>query len=295
MAALLTAWGRRVVHAPAQAAFTSRCAALSNHSALHLHGPVFSRLLATSPSRPVASDVLRRLGIEPGASIPGVFNGKWGGSGPELTSANPATNDVLARVTSGTEAELNETLNLAKAAQAEWREVPAPKRGDVVRQIREALYANKADLGALVSLEVGKILPEGLGEIQEYIDVADFALGLSRALNGQVIPSERPGHFMMEQFHPLGVVGVISAFNFPVAVAGWNVALALVTGNATVWKPAPSTPLTAVAVSKLIQRVLEDNGYPGALHSLVCGGADVGQAMALDSRVDLLSFTGSTE
>ncbi|KAJ3112853.1 Aldehyde dehydrogenase 7 member B4 [Phlyctochytrium bullatum] len=151
------------------------------------------------------------------------------------------------------------------------------------------------DRSLLTRKEVGKILPEGLGEVQEYIDIADFAVGLSRALNGQVIPSERPGHFMMEQFHPLGVVGIISAFNFPAAVAGWNVALALITGNATIWKPSPSTPLVSIATTKIIEDVLKANGLPGALHSLVCGDADVGKTLVTDDAVNLVSFTGSTE
>ncbi|KAJ3328764.1 Alpha-aminoadipic semialdehyde dehydrogenase [Blyttiomyces sp. JEL0837] len=237
--------------------------------------------------------ILQELGIKEKDNL-GVFNGKWGGSGPIVKSVSPVTNEVIAEVVTGTPEDLNKTIALAKEAQLEWREIPAPKRGEVVRQIRERLFAHRHALGSIVSLEVGKILPEGVGEIQEYIDICDFAVGLSRSLNGQVIPSERPGHFMMEQFHPLGLVGVISAFNFPAAVAGWNVALALITGNATIWKPAPSTPLTSIAVSKIIEKVFEDNKLPGALHSLVCGGADVGEGLARDPRVDLVSFTGST-
>ncbi|KAJ3194050.1 Alpha-aminoadipic semialdehyde dehydrogenase [Irineochytrium annulatum] len=237
--------------------------------------------------------MLSSLGLKESGNL-GVYNGKWGGSGPVIRSVNPATNEVIAEVITGTTAELSETLDLARKAQKVWREVPAPKRGEIVRQIREKLFQKRDALGALVSLEVGKILAEGVGEIQEYIDIADFAVGLSRSLNGQVIPSERPGHFMMEQFHPLGVTGIISAFNFPAAVAGWNVALAMITGNACVWKPAPSTPLIALATTRLIQEVLEANNLPGALHSLVCGGADVGEMMCKDRRVDLVSFTGST-
>lgn len=141
---------------------------------------------------------------------------------------------------------------------------------------------------------MGKILPEGTGEIQEYIDILDYSLGLSRSLNGQIIPSERPGHIMLETWNPLGLVGVISAFNFPVAVYGWNAAIAMVTGNSVVWKPAPTTPLAAVAVQKIQQAVLEQHNLPAAVCSLACGGADVGQSLAEDTRVDLLSFTGST-
>nr|KAJ3405913.1 Aldehyde dehydrogenase 7 member B4 [Polyrhizophydium stewartii] len=160
--------------------------------------------------------------------------------------------------------------------------------------MRVALNDRIQDLGKLVALEMGKILPEGVGEVQEYVDICDYALGLSRMIGGGVVPSERPGHFMMEQWNPLGTVGVISAFNFPVAVYGWNSALSLVCGNPVVWKSAPTTNLSAVAVTKILERVLEENNLPGALCSLVTGGADVGEAMARSPRVDLLSFTGST-
>ncbi|KAI8854991.1 aldehyde dehydrogenase [Chytridium lagenaria] len=216
--------------------------------------------------------ILKELGIAEKGNL-GVFNGQWGGSGPVVQSVNPATNEVIAEVIT----------------------IPAPKRGEIVRQIRERLHIHRDALGALVSMEVGKILPEGVGEIQEYIDIADYAVGLSRALNGQVIPSERPGHIMLEQFHPLGVAGIISAFNFPAAVAGWNVALALITGNTTVWKPSPSTPLVSIATTKIIEKVLAENNLPGAIHSLCCGGADVGEMLSHDPRVALMSFTGSTE
>jgi aldehyde dehydrogenase family 7 protein A1 len=167
-------------------------------------------------------------------------------------------------------------------------------RGEIVRQMREELAANLQPLGRLVALEMGKILPEGVGEVQEYIDVCEFATGLSRMLNGAVIPSERPGHFMMEQWHPLGIVGVISAFNFPVAVYGWNSAIGLVCGNIMIWKGAPSTNLVSVAITKILERVLEKNNLPGAICSLVSGGADVGEEMCRSPKVDLLSFTGST-
>ncbi|KAI8321583.1 ALDH-like protein [Martensiomyces pterosporus] len=160
--------------------------------------------------------------------------------------------------------------------------------------MRNALFEKIEPLGKLVALEMGKILPEGIGEVQEYIDIADYAVGLSRMLNGKVIPSERPGHMMMEMWNPLGVVGVISAFNFPVAVYGWNSALSLVCGNSVVWKGAPTTSLTSVAVTKILAEVLESNGLPGALCSLATGGADIGHAIAKDKRVNLVSFTGST-
>ncbi|ORX92847.1 aldehyde dehydrogenase [Basidiobolus meristosporus CBS 931.73] len=239
------------------------------------------------------SGVLENLELE--GENPGVFNGRWFGSGPVVKSVNPSTNEVIGSVKTGTVNDLNETLRATEEAKIVWRELPVPKRGEIVRQMRVALNDKINDLGYLVSLEMGKILPEGVGEVQEYIDIADYAVGLSRMINGKVIPSERPGHFMMEQWNPLGTVGVISAFNFPVAVYGWNSALSLVCGNPVVWKGAPTTNLTSVAVTKILQKVLEKNNLPGAICSLVCGGADVGQAMAEDQRIDLLSFTGSTK
>ncbi|KAG0033757.1 Alpha-aminoadipic semialdehyde dehydrogenase [Podila clonocystis] len=224
----------------------------------------------------------------------GVFNGSWGGSGPWVESLNPADGTVIGRVQTGTVEELNETLKKMEDIKVMWRETPAPKRGEIVRQMRDALNEKLEPLGALVSLEMGKILPEGKGEVQEYIDICDYALGLGRSINGQVVPSERPGHFMIEQWNPIGTVGVISAFNFPVAVYGWNSAIALVCGNPVVWKGAPTTNLSSVAVTKILEKVLVKNGLPGALCSLVAGGADVGQSMVEDDRVRLLSFTGST-
>lgn len=224
----------------------------------------------------------------------GVFNGKWGGSGPIVDAINPADGSVIGRVQTGTVQELDETLKKMEAIKVMWRETPAPKRGEIVRQMRDALNDKLQPLGALVSLEMGKILPEGKGEVQEYIDICDYALGLGRSINGQVVPSERPGHFMIEQWNPIGTVGVISAFNFPVAVYGWNSAIALVCGNPVVWKGAPTTNLSSIAVTKILEKVLVKNGLPGELCSLVAGGADVGQSMVDDERVKLLSFTGST-
>ncbi|KAJ3151020.1 Alpha-aminoadipic semialdehyde dehydrogenase [Geranomyces variabilis] len=224
----------------------------------------------------------------------GVYTGKWSGNGPVVHSINPATGKVIASVRTGTPRDLNRALEEIEKVKPMWREMPMPKRGEIVRQMREELDAVKGPLGELVALEMGKILPEGVGEVQEYIDVCDYAVGLSRQIAGSVIPSERPGHFMKEMWNPLGTVGVISAFNFPVAVYGWNSSLALVCGNAVVWKGAPTTNLASVAVTKILERVLERNNLPGALCSLVTGDADVGKAMAEDRRVDLLSFTGST-
>jgi len=176
-----------------------------------------------------------------------------------------------------------------------WMTTPAPVRGEIVRQIGEEIRENIEPLGKLVSLEVGKIKPEGVGEIQEYVDVCDFATGLSRMLNGKVFPSERPNHYMLEAWNPLGNVGIISAFNFPAAVFGWNSAISMVCGNTNIWKGAPSTPLVSIALTKILDRVLERNNLPGAICSMVTGGADIGQAMAEDENISLVSFTGSTK
>jgi aldehyde dehydrogenase (NAD+) len=186
---------------------------------------------------------------------------------------------------------------IAQAQQAfeAWRSVPAPRRGELVRLFGEALRAHKADLGELVSIEAGKITQEGLGEVQEMIDICDFAVGLSRQLYGLTIASERPGHHMRETWHPLGVVGVISAFNFPVAVWAWNTALALVCGNAVVWKPSEKTPLTALACQALFEKALKAFGEaPEGLAQLVIGGREAGEALVDDARVALVSATGST-
>ncbi|KAL6037147.1 hypothetical protein STEG23_022989 [Scotinomys teguina] len=174
-------------------------------------------------------------------------------------------------------------------------QIPAPKRGEIVRKIGDALRSKIRVLGKLVSLEMGKILVEGKGEVKEYVDICDYAAGLSRMIGGPVLPSERPGHALIEQWNPLGLVGIITAFNFPVAVFGWNNAIAMITGNVCIWKGAPTTSLVSIAVTKIIAKVLEDNQLPGAICSLTCGGADIGTAMAKDERVNLLSFTGSTQ
>ncbi|MEJ1276568.1 aldehyde dehydrogenase family 7 member A1 [Cricetulus griseus] len=176
--------------------------------------------------------------------------------------------------------DYEETIKEAKEAWKMWAEIPAPKRGEIVRKIGLALREKIRVLGKLVSLEMGKILVEGIGEVQEFVDICDYAAGLSRMIGGPVLPSERPGHALIEQWNPLGLVGIITAFNFPVAVFGWNNAIALITGNVCIW---------------IIAKVLEDNDLPGAICSMTCGGADIGTAMAKDTRVNLLSFTGSTQ
>ena len=200
-------------------------------------------------------------------------------SADELTSYNPTTGEPIARVTLASPAAYDRVAATAAATFASWREVPAPKRGEVVRDLGSALREFKEPLGDLVSLEMGKIRAEGHGEVQEMIDICDFATGLSRQLYGLTIASERPGHRMMEQWHPLGAVGVITAFNFPVAVWSWNAALAAVCGDTLVWKPAEPTPLTAVAVQHIANRVMGDHGLSGVFTLAVGSGRTIGEAM----------------
>ena len=185
-------------------------------------------------------------------------------------------------------------VETAQAAFAVWRHFPAPKRGEIVRQIGDALRANKANLGALVSYEMGKSLQEGLGEVQEMIDICDFAVGLSRQLHGLTMHSERPNHRMYEQWHPLGIVGIVSAFNFPVAVWSWNAMLAAICGNVCIWKPSEKTPASGAAVQNILQSVLKANELPEGIFCLVQGDKEIGEAMSHDERVALISATGST-
>jgi aldehyde dehydrogenase (NAD+) len=237
-------------------------------------------------------DVLRRLGID--AANPGGFCGEWIGSGEKLTSYSPIDGKAIASVTQINEAEYDRISGRAQAAFLKWRDVPAPVRGETVRQLGNALREVKTDLGRLVTLEMGKIVAEGEGEVQEMIDICDFAVGLSRQLYGLTMPSERPGHRMFEQWHPLGVVAVISAFNFPVAVWAWNSALAAVCGDATLWKPSSQTPLTAIACTKIAEKVCRANGVDPAIFSLVIGkGSTIGDRLLHDKRIPLVSATGS--
>jgi aldehyde dehydrogenase (NAD+) len=185
-------------------------------------------------------------------------------------------------------------IEKAQAAFVEWRKIPAPKRGEIVRQLAERIRFYKEPLGKLVSYEMGKSLQEGLGEVQEMIDICDFAVGLSRQLYGLTMHSERPGHRMYEQYHPLGIVGIISAFNFPVAVWNWNTALAWVCGDVCVWKPSEKTPLTAIACQRITEEVFAANGVPEGVSGLVIGDGEIGKLMANDTRVPLVSATGST-
>ncbi|MEY3774845.1 MAG: Succinate-semialdehyde dehydrogenase GabD, partial [Verrucomicrobiota bacterium] len=221
--------------------------------------------------------------------------GRWGGRGPVLEKYSPIDGSLLGRVAQASRLDYEQTVKAARRAFCAWREVPAPKRGEVVRQLGNALRVLKEPLGRLVSLEAGKIVAEGEGEVQEMIDICDFATGLSRQLHGLTIATERPGHRMMEQWHPLGVVGIISAFNFPVAVWSWNSALAAVCGDATVWKPSEKTPLTAIACIRIAEKVCRANGVDPAIFSLAIGdGATVGEWLAADKRIPLVSATGST-
>ena len=245
-------------------------------------------------ARSGSAAVLRRLGLA--KSNPGVFCGEWFGSGEVLPSISPNDGGRLAEVRTATPAEYERTTQRAHAAFHQWQTLPAPKRGDIIRQLGDALRAAKEDLGRLVTLEAGKIIAEGQGEVQEMIDICDFAVGLSRQLYGLTIASERPNHRMMEQWHPLGVVGIITAFNFPVAVWAWNSALASVCGDSTVWKPPSSTPLCAIATIKIAERVCRANNVDPAIFSLVIGdGATVGERLISDQRVPLISATGSTK
>jgi len=236
-------------------------------------------------------DFLERLGIEDRNL--GGFAGSWIGSGPELEVTTPIDGSVIAYVRQVSEEEADRIVARAHEAFLEWRKIPAPKRGEVVRQLGLALRENKEDLGRLVSLEMGKIRAEGEGEVQEMIDICDFATGLSRQLYGLTLASERADHHMREQWHPLGVVGVISAFNFPVAVWSWNAFIAFVCGDVCLWKPSEKTPLTALAVCKVLDGVLEETGWRGISNLVIGDVAEVGEPMLDDRRVPLVSATGS--
>ena len=238
--------------------------------------------------------VLKQLGIAPTNS--GVSTGtKWVKSkGETIVSYSPVDGKKIAEVTSATEKEYKQVIATAQSAYAVWRNMPAPQRGEIVRQIGEELRAFKAPLGQLVSYEMGKSLQEGLGEVQEMIDICDFAVGLSRQLYGLTMHSERPNHRMYEQWHPLGIVGIISAFNFPVAVWSWNTMLAWVCGDVCVWKPSEKTPLCAVACQNIVARVFKRNNLPEGISSVVIGDYKIGELLSHDARVPLISATGST-
>jgi aldehyde dehydrogenase (NAD+) len=238
------------------------------------------------------NEILSSLGVAPVAK--GASTGAWlDTSGPELASVNPTTGEVLAKVAQATSEDYEKVVAAAEKAFVTWRMTPAPKRGEIVRQLGEELRKHKDPLGRLVSLEAGKILSEGLGEVQEMIDICDFAVGLSRQLYGLSMHSERERHRMIEQWHPLGVVGIVSAFNFPVAVWSWNAAIAAACGDTMIWKPSSKTPLTAVAVQQICNRVMQRHGLAGVFNLVIGSGKDVGERMIADRRVPLISATGS--
>jgi aldehyde dehydrogenase (NAD+) len=247
-------------------------------------------------SKPDINALLGRLGLK--ASNPGAWSGSHGWSTARdstlINVRNPADGSLIAQVRPASAEDYENVMAAAVEAAAAWRHVPAPKRGEAVRLFGEELRRHKNDLGTLVSLENGKIIAEGLGEVQEMIDIADFAVGQSRMLYGSTMHSERPQHRMYEQWHPLGVVGIISAFNFPVAVWAWNACLAAICGNASVWKPSPKTPLTALAVQNICNRVMETHGLPPIFQMFIDGGTELATRFVDDRRVALVSFTGST-
>jgi aldehyde dehydrogenase (NAD+) len=214
--------------------------------------------------------------------------------GETIESHSPVDGSLIAKISSATLAEYEACIDKAEEAFESWKMVPAPKRGEIVRQFGESLRAKKEDLGKLVSFEMGKSYQEGLGEVQEMIDICEFAVGLSRQLHGLTMHSERSMHRMYEQYHPLGIVGIISAFNFPVAVWAWNTALAWISGDVCIWKPSEKAPLCGIACQKIIAEILENNNLPGGISSLVIGGVELGEKMAEDGRIPLVSATGST-
>ena len=236
-------------------------------------------------------DIFSALGLDD--HNPGAYGAGWlSAEGETIEVEDPSTGRVIATVAQATREQYDQVIAAAQEAFAQWRMLPAPRRGEYIRQLGNALREKKDALGALVTLEMGKIRAEGEGEVQEMIDICDFAVGLSRQLYGLTMASERPLHRMYEQWHPLGPVGVITAFNFPVAVWSWNAAIAAVCGDSVVWKPSELTPLTAIAVTKIAANVMESSGFEGVF-GLAVGGRDVGQWLAADDRLPLVSATGS--
>ncbi|MEU2793679.1 aldehyde dehydrogenase family protein [Streptomyces sp. NPDC007100] len=240
-----------------------------------------TQLPSTEELRDRAARRLLRCGV---AAVP---------EGVGITARTPVTGGVLYRLPAATAEAADAAITAAEAAFREWRTVPAPRRGALVKRLGELLTAHQDDLADLVTIEAGKIRSEALGEVREMIDICDFAVGLSRQLYGRTMASERPGHRLAETWHPLGVAAVLSAFNFPVAVWSWNTAIALVCGDPVVWKPSERTPLTALACDALLARAITDTGAPGALHRLLLGGRDTGALLVDDPRIALVSATGS--
>src|SRR5438309_10047417 len=239
------------------------------------------------------TSVLEKLGLADDNA--GVFDGEWRGGGAKIAKISPINGQKLASVRTASADDYNKAIARAQEAFSKWRVTPGPVRGDTVRRLGNALRELKHELGQLVTLESGKIIAEGEGEVQEMIDICDFEVGQSRMLYGLTIQSERKNHRLMEQWHPLGLVAVISAFNFPVAVWSWNAALAAICGDATIWKPSEKTPLTAIAVTKIAERVCRQTGADPAIFCLLIGdGPSIGKKLATDRRIPLVSATGST-
>jgi aldehyde dehydrogenase (NAD+) len=242
------------------------------------------------------ASILEDAGLDPSTPYDGATDGeRWYASGEELEVKTPIDGETIGTVRQATAEDYERTVTRAEQAFEEWASVPAPERGEVVRDFGEALRENKEELGRLVTLEMGKIVEEGEGEVQEAIDIADFAVGLSRQLYGKTMATERPDHRMYEQWKPLGPIGIITAFNFPCAVWSWNSCIAAVCGDTMIWKPSSKTPLTAIAVSKIANRVFEDHGYPGVMNLTIGPGSTIGEKIANDRRLPLVSATGSTE
>lgn len=245
----------------------------------------------------MSADLLKALGLRHTNSGTYLGQGQWSQTTDAgvLESVNPTTNTVIATVQASSQADYDTVIARAQAAFKLWRTTPAPRRGEAVRLCGNALRANKDLLGSLVALEMGKSKPEGDGEVQEMIDIADFALGQSRMLYGYTMHSERPGHRMYEQYHPIGLVGIISAFNFPVAVWSWNAFLAAICGDICIWKPSSKTPLTAIATQKICNAALADAGFPDLFFLINDAGTELARQLVDDTRIGLISFTGSTE
>jgi aldehyde dehydrogenase (NAD+) len=245
----------------------------------------------------MSAAILKALSLSAVESGSYLGQGEWSKTtdAGKLEPVNPATGEVIAAVHATGKADYETIIERAQAAYAIWRTTPAPRRGEAVRICGEALRKHKDALGSLVALEMGKIKPEGDGEVQEMIDIADFAVGQSRMLYGYTMHSERPGHRMYEQWHPIGLVGVVSAFNFPVAVWAWNAFLAAICGDITIWKPSPRTPLSAIATMKIVNEALRDAGFPDIFFLFNDAGTELAQAFVDDRRIPLVSFTGSTK
>ena len=241
------------------------------------------------------AELLEKFGIHQAHS--GVFAGDWitKPGGPEFDSLNPSDGKVIASVMCASSKNYEQVMVRAGEGFKRWREVPAPMRGEIIREVGIALRKHKKDLGLLITLETGKILSEGQGEVQEMIDMCDFATGLSRQLHGLTIASERKDHRLFEQWHPLGVVGIISAFNFPAAVWAWNAILAAICGDTSVWKPSNHTPITSIAVINIVASVMKSNGYGDVFSLCISEGHLAAEWIAQDKRIPLVSATGSCE